>query len=489
MRRRILISLAAAVSLVACSDLWGFADVTIGTLDGGPKEASAANDATTSEEGSSYGNDVFAFTEASTEASESEAAANGIGDAFLDVGAEAALELVADATADASSESGKAPPDANEDAQVDAGPNGDPCTGDAQCQSGFCPMGFPPNAGSCQPAPCQRTGTCGVGESCAQPTDCSNGNCLAETCCPATGTCTPLWTVVGTQVMSACQQAGGAACYQPNFVGLAAFPSGDVIYVGTPSNITGGAQQFFGFSFSTGAWASLPVNADVCLCGYTGVFIGTPLGLNHTGNESEQFDGAAWLPLPYTTAAQRGESATTAIGSVVYRIGGRGANSGGQSMVASFDVSMGQAGAWDTTYASAPAALEEGCAGADPATQTIYAFSGVSNPQSGGSLLTDSPTYEFDVDQNAWTTLPATSNTITNCFMATAFKWNGGLVMASNGNLYTFDLTSKAWSMGPQLPGTSDYGSFIALPASDGHLYVVGYSTTTSTVTVYKWWQ
>lgn len=375
-------------------------------------------------------------------------------------------------------------------------PLGAPCTSGFQCASSYC------TGQTCQPPPCRLTASCALGASCAADGECASTHCLDGVCCGssacpacvncgptgacdqpvksavdptptacsgasicnASGQCVPTWATVGTQAVS--------GPYETNMVGAA----GSDIFVGNPSN-GGVAQYVYRFSTTASAWTALPVSADVCACGYEGVFAASSAGLSYTANNSDLFDGTSWVSLPYPAANQTGEPSTASLGSVVFRIGGRTSSQNATTIVESYDMSAGTAGTW-ASYAAAPVSLYDGCAGADPATSTLYVF---------GSAGT--PTYSFNVPTNTWTTLPAAANAKTPCSLLTAYKHGGALFFASGSNLATFDLTSQTWSQGDALPTTVDAGQSVVVTTAAGDLYVVGFTSATGTLSVLKWWR
>ncbi|MGO8992854.1 MAG: hypothetical protein ACLQVI_05975 [Polyangiaceae bacterium] len=372
---------------------------------------------------------------------------------------------------------------------------GDPCTSSTQCASNFCADG-----GTCAPEPCYLTGTCALGTACSSGTACASGTCLDSVCCSsaacpacmncgatgqctvavknapdpspttctgsdicnASGACVPLWTVLGSTVVD--------GAYYTNFVTVAE----NVIYISNPSN--GSVTQYMvGFSLATNTWSTLTPSTDVAAAGFEGTFVGTSVGFAYVGNDADLYNGSAWVSLPYPSADQRGESAAAALGTVLYRVGGRLSSNVSQNSTLSYDLSQGAGGSW-TTWADAPSVFEEACGGANPATNTIYVFGG-----------DQKVTYAFNATANTWTTLPSASNYPGNCYLQTSATWNGALYVAESSSISQFTFATNTWSTGPTPPSTAGDGTMVTLGAN-GNLYLVGFASATNTITIYQWY-
>jgi hypothetical protein len=267
------------------------------------------------------------------------------------------------------------------------------------------------------------------------------------------------------------------SAYVKNFIAA----SGSNIYIGNSCCLSPTVQYFMSYSVTMNSWANLPVSNVLNNGGFGGVLIGTPSGLEFTGNASAIFTNAgAWASPP---AEVVGEPSVAALGSVVYLASGR-TSSGLTNAVVSYDVSTGTGGSWDSSWSPTPITLDEGCGGADPTTGTVYVFGG--NPSVGH-------TYALSTAQNKWTTLPSTADTLGNCYMANAPTWGGKLVYAQNDGslnpvLFEFSLSTLTWAKGPPLPSAGDPTMFVALVTpSTGDLYLVGFTAATNTAAIYKW--
>jgi hypothetical protein len=364
---------------------------------------------------------------------------------------------------------------------ADAGP----CPKGKACAAGACTC----NASSCPSGCCDGTGSCvspgtaaacgANGKACLQcpfGQDCSSGACAcsASLCngayvCNSAGQCQSLWSTVATTTLT--------SAYVKSFVAA----SGSNIYIGNSCCMSPTVQYFMSYSVATNTWANLPVSSALSAGGYLGVLIGTPSGLEFTGNTSAIFtNSGAWIAPPNESV---GEPAVAALGSIVYLTGGR-TSSGTSGAVLSYDVSTGTGGSWDSGWSPAPVSFGQGCGGADPATGTVYVFGG--NPSIGH-------TYALSVSQNKWTMLPSTADTVANCFVANAPTWRGNLVYtepynAVNPALIEFSLSTLTWAKGPKLPSSSDPLTFVAVVTpSTGDLYLVGFTAASNTATIYKY--
>jgi hypothetical protein len=290
---------------------------------------------------------------------------------------------------------------------------------------------------------------------------CGTTDCSSSTFCNSQSQCAPLWSTLSTT---------SEAAFDPRFT---AAWNGN-IYVGNAANEGSGAPEYFvKFATTTSSWSPLPTTTDLCECGYVGALVATSAGLGYAGNAADIFNGSTWASLPFSTADERGAACFATLGSVMYEL------SGG---ILSYDLAQGTAGTWNANWPSPPMSFSSCCAAADPATNTIYVFSGLDS--------TGTYAMAFNVSTMAWTALPSSAMPPTPCGALTPSlaQWSGRLFFAADylpPSLVEFDLSTKTWSTGSVIT-TNTNQEWTTVVADATGLYAVGYDTT-GTIVVSKY--
>lgn len=242
-----------------------------------------------------------------------------------------------------------------------------------------------------------------------------------------------------------------------------------VIYTGNPSN-TPIAQYFDKYDLTTNTFTALPVNDEVCACGYMSNLVSDRSGaIYYIANEAVKYSvsGSTWSNVTYPETAQdnNGETASIYFDNKIYYIGGRDIS----KTVRYFDLptqswynapdfpyATGQGdgvGVGNKMYVLGGKGNKNGFSVYDKTANNwtalpslpfdgefYYATHNITAIDKYIFVLRDKKIWVYDTGANQWATNPLPNGAEINNYYANLFSWDGKLYIAGKNNANDFQL-------------------------------------------------